>query len=100
MTFKLMDTNEDGEPTHEVKEAYLDGYAFGDRLLEGVWFGFRVTPDGKNIEAFLPPDSAEYMERLNSKFWLERAREYALDLKCFYLLPDEVEETVILFEDC
>lgn len=99
MTYRFVEIDEDGNHIQVVKEAYLDGYAFGDRLLEGVWFGFRATPDGKDIEAFLPPASAKYMERLNSEFWLGRAVEYAFMTDCFYTDPEDVEETVILFEE-
>jgi len=51
--------------------AYLDGYAVGDRLLEGV--RFEITLDNGKVKATTHPDAKDYMANLNEKKWLKEA---------------------------
>jgi len=48
----------------------FDGYPFGDRMLEGVMF--RFYPDGK---VQIDDDDDAYWQSLNTKAWLEVAKE-------------------------
>lgn len=62
----------------EVDVLYLDGYNFGDRLLEGVIFQIRVAPGGDNLAVSVDGQDEKYLKDLNSRKWLNEAREYAL----------------------
>jgi len=53
----------------------VDGYAFGDRLLEGVMFKIKAK-DGV-LTAEVMPRSAAYFEHLNKEKWLAEAVRYA-----------------------
>ena len=63
----------------DVDHVLIDGYPFGERLLEGVMFEIRFTKNGKGYTAKTNPDDAEYMTQLNEKRWLKEAVEYAKD---------------------
>lgn len=60
-----------------LKVAYFDGYAFGDRLLEGVMFKATVTKGKLSVEPC--PDAERYLKDLNRKKWLKEALQYAKD---------------------
>ena len=61
----------------------VDGYHFGDRLLEGVYFNVTAEgdPDVKltvtNVE--VRPDAANYFDNLNTTKWLKKASDFAQD---------------------
>jgi hypothetical protein len=82
-----------------VQTAYLNGYHFGDRLLEGVPFGLTVEDDG-TLSAFVPPQAKSYMTELNVRKWLGIAVAHAEqeDADTFYLSPNLKGETLILAE--
>ena len=65
------------EKCGDLDYVLLDGYAFGDRLLEGV--KFRVSPGvTKNgLKVVIDPGSAAYFADLNQEKWLREARQYA-----------------------
>lgn len=76
----------------EVEKASLEGYAFGDRLLEGVMFtvhsGGSITPNDNW-------DKDQYLSGLNKEKWLRKARAHIIDggiMDCFQC-DDEVEIT-------
>lgn len=56
--------------------ALIDGYHFGDRLLEGV--KFRVSIDGGVVTVVTDPAHARYMADLNEAKWLKEAKRYAV----------------------
>lgn len=58
----------------KVNEAYVDGYAVGDRLLEGVVF--RITLEGNKFKASTPAEFVTYMEDLNEKKWLKEVEKF------------------------
>lgn len=58
-----------------IRMAYLDGYAVGDVLLEGVRFEVAIS-DGQ-IKVRTHPDDADYMSDLNEKKWIAEARKVA-----------------------
>ena len=67
----------------ECEMALLDGYDFGDTLLEGVMFEVRVN-DGK-MSIGVSDDDADYLSDLNTRKWLKEAALNAVDsdmLRC------------------
>lgn len=60
-----------------VDHAIIDGYAVGDRLLEGVKFILTILSD--KVVANVHPDDADYFKSLNQKKWLKEVREFAED---------------------
>lgn len=56
--------------------AFLDGYAFGDRLLEGVLFRIDLAPQGP-VASLASSDEA-YFATLNTGHWLREAAKAAL----------------------
>lgn len=56
----------------------VDGYSFGDRLLEGVMFEVEFNKStGKIINVVVEKSHAAYFSSLNSKKWIEEAKRYA-----------------------
>ena len=72
------------------KEAMIDGYNFGDRLLEGVMFIISIGEDGF-LSAKTHSDDKKYMSRLNEAVWLEKAVEYS-EMHDFFEGLDGVDE--------
>lgn len=56
-------------------EAYIDGYVFGDRLLEGVMFKITIDENKQFHAKFAWPDG--YTEGLNETYWCKEAKECA-----------------------
>jgi len=71
-------TDEDGALIEQVECAYLDGYAIGDRVLEGVAIKVTVTPRGKFKCEWLACDQ-DYVQTLNASYWLKLARESCIE---------------------
>lgn len=59
----------------ELDYVLMDGYSFGDRLLEGVMF--EVRKDNKNFQVQISQESEDYFNGLNKKKWLKEATSYA-----------------------
>jgi hypothetical protein len=57
-----------------IDEFKIDGYPFGDRLLEGVMF--TIDKYGK---ARIQEEDKAYFKRLNEKHWCELAEEHATE---------------------
>lgn len=58
----------------EVEFALIDGYDFGDRLLEGVKFEVRLNP---TLHVQVAEKAKPYFSQLNEKMWLDRAIKHA-----------------------
>lgn len=54
----------------------MDGYGFGDRLLEGVMFEVRMD-EHDAVTVRIKADFESYFNTLNTKLWLERAQRSA-----------------------
>ena len=52
----------------------VDGYAVGDRLLEGVIFHFFPNRSVK-----VRDEDADYFKNLNKSLWLKKIQEHVLD---------------------
>lgn len=86
---------EDGRTTNV---AYLNGYYFGDRLLEGVYFKVAIT-DGLLAVEFAQPD-CNYIKDLNKKKILKQARTFAEEYDIFSEKPDgSGEDLELVAED-
>jgi hypothetical protein len=72
----------------EIDHVLVDGYEFGDRLLEGVNF-IVEDRDGKPHAIGVDEQARDYFNDLNTKKWLEACEEFCQDLdiaqcpKCF-----------------
>lgn len=53
----------------------IDGYWFGDTLLEGVMF--RVSKRGGRWVAVVDPKDADYLADIGPAKWTREAKEYA-----------------------
>ncbi len=60
------------------KQAKLDGYSVGDRLLEGMHFLLTINDDG-TLSVETPQSAKDYMSKLNEERWLKQALDYAKD---------------------
>jgi len=55
----------------------FDGYAFGERTLEGMSFIGEVDDKGKIKKVYVAPaDDGDYWQEQNTKLWLKRAEEH------------------------
>lgn len=75
---KLFGYENDNVPDTEMPENIfvVDGYAFGERLLEGVLF--EVSFADKTVTSVaVEARSADYFNGLNTKQWLAAAKKYA-----------------------
>ena len=63
------------EKCGQVEFGLVDGYCFGDRLLEDVMLAARLDLKGK-FKVKISPDSKDYFEELNTKKWLKTALDY------------------------
>lgn len=60
-----------------VKQVKFDGYAFGDRMLEGVYFIGTWNEKNNSWSVKIHPDDDDgYWEELNQELWLKRAEEF------------------------
>lgn len=55
----------------------IDGYSFGDRLLEGVHFEIEFDKSGKVINVSVEKSAKPYFENLNKEKWLKEAKKEA-----------------------
>lgn len=67
-----------------MRTVRFDGYAFGDRMLEGVCFLADIDetdPESIEIEnvRIAPDCDDEYWKELNTKKWLKLATRYVCD---------------------
>jgi hypothetical protein len=77
------------------KSAKIDGYSFGDRLLEGVMFIITIQEDG-TLKAETEPSAKSYMEDLNEKKWLKEALKEAESTDIFYAANNGNEDWVLM----
>jgi hypothetical protein len=82
----------DPEPTEYrvIDKAYIDGYPFGERILDGVIF--EITIENDAFKAKITPKCADYFAKLNEKRWLAEAEEYAARNDVFGVDPDMREQ--------
>lgn len=58
---------------------YVNGYDFGDRIMEGVKFKVRVV-NGKPECFGMDPDSEPYMVQFDWKYWKQKCEDYCDDI--------------------
>lgn len=77
---------------------YVDGYSFGDRLMEGILFKVKVV-DNKPECIGVSEDDEPYMTQFNWEHWKKRCEEFCEDLdiatcpNCNYDVLVEDDET-------
>ena len=71
------------EECNEIPEfVYIDGYNFGDRLMEGV--NFKLKFSNKTVECIGVEEQSEvYMKQFNWEYWKERCNLIAKDYDVF-----------------
>lgn len=85
---------DDSQPHKPVTDtAYLDGYDFGDRLLEGVMFRCDIAPGGKLVVT-VAEQSKPYFKGLNPD-WLQKAQDFAEQHDVFSETEDGGEDVVL-----
>lgn len=65
-----------------LEYALIDGYAVGDRLLEGVLFEIRPVHESDTLFTVVPtPDAERYMKssHLKMKDWCEEIARYVVE---------------------
>lgn len=77
--------------------AYINGYDFGDTLLEGVLFRIEIdnnkfTCNQVDLEAF------DYFQQLNQKKWFKEAVKYA-NQNDIFIAPDGKSDAWIIDDD-
>lgn len=77
-------------------EAWVDGYGFGDRLLEDVAFGFSIGANGA-LTARVSPRAEAYLRKLNAKHWIRIARAYALQQDVFASNEAMADDDLVLY---
>jgi hypothetical protein len=60
----------------ELEYVLMDGYSFGDRLLERVMFEVRKN-NNTDFQVNIDKESEDYFNTLNKKKWLKEAKDYA-----------------------
>lgn len=76
----------------KIDHVLVDGYTFGDRILEGVMFEVR-DKNGKPDAIGVTKECLDYFNDLNTKKWLKACQGYCEDLdiaqcpKCGYDVP-------------
>ena len=63
------------EDCGELNSILVDGYAVGDRLLEGVMFRVSCQKDG-SLKAAVMQEDVEYMDRLNAPRWCKEVADH------------------------
>lgn len=84
---------DDGEVTY----AYVDGYDFGDTLLEGVLFIVKIKVVTFKIDG-VADDAVEYMKNMNMKKWSKAALDFCKDNDIF-IAPDRKSDAWVLDEN-
>jgi hypothetical protein len=86
----------DDEAGNKYQTAYIDGYAFGDRMLEGVVFACTLDAEGYLTVQFQDHECS-YVQKLNQDYWLECALSYALKNDMFYSIGDPIGGEELMF---
>lgn len=66
-----------------VEKAFLNGYFFGDRLLEDVMFECVIGEDDEVKVLGVDEESKAYFSQLNEAHWMSIAQGYAIDRDIF-----------------
>ncbi len=78
-----VDSTTDWEPIDEIEIEesifLVDGYHFGDRLLEGVKFEVHFKND-KVMSIGVEESSKNYFSQLNEDFWYKEAKKSAISV--------------------
>lgn len=74
--FGLRDEDQDpNDPIAPMKTALVNGYGFGDRLMEDVMYKLTITSDGE-IKVSFDKETKDYMEQFNITYWTNACLKY------------------------
>jgi hypothetical protein len=76
---------------------YVDGYAFGDRLLEGVLFKVQFLSDGWKCIG-VEKESEQYMKQLDWNHWKSECEDYCVN-EGMAQCPECGDEEVLIEKD-
>jgi len=62
----------------ELDFVLIDGYLFGDRLLEGVMFKISLSENGRTCIG-VDSESEVYMKQLNWKYWKKQCEDFCTE---------------------
>lgn len=65
------------ETCGDVNKIIVDGYPFGERLLEGVEFIVTNQPNGLKVKE--TDECKQYFKQLNQKMWYNECIQYVKD---------------------
>jgi hypothetical protein len=84
----------------EQDTVFVDGYDFGDKLMEGVKFKVKFI-DGKAKCIGVEEDSEPYMKQFDWEHWKKRCEEFAQDYDVFICVKcgDDVYDEDQLADD-
>jgi hypothetical protein len=98
--YKVAPMADDVDNLVPIKYAYMDGYVFGDRILEDVMFKYWIDDKGKLKSDFAKPNG--YTKGLNKKKWLKESIGYVTAVEGvveFQLIEDVLSEAVLWDHD-
>lgn len=81
----------------ELEFVYVDGYAFGDKLMEGVLFKVSLSEEGWLCLGLKAAEDSKYMEQFNWSYWKSSCLEYCKTVD-FVECPICGEEEVLVEE--
>jgi len=80
----------------KIDVALIDGYSFGEHILEGVKFRVKKNDDGTcEVESVNKWEDDPYLIGLNKKHWMELAKNFAEENDIFEC-PSCHSQTVVL----
>ncbi len=66
---------EDKKGCGQIDYVLMEGYGFGDRMLEDVYFKVTLNDD-KEYTVVEAEGQEDYTQQLNMKYWIKEAHEY------------------------
>ena len=81
-------TDEECTESHPVDHLFIDGYSFGDRLLEGVMFKLSVVVEGE----LTAQCQDKYSKGIDWNYWEKVCVEHALEDDCFSTTIEGVDD--------
>lgn len=63
----------------QIEKGIIDGYSFGDRLLDGVMFEVIIVNNALVVVG-VTPECQSYFDDLNKEKWLARAQDFIKDM--------------------
>jgi len=85
----------DDSTYEEVDELYLDGYGFGDRLLEGLVVKVTLNDEGTELQI-----TADWPKGIDSEYWIPQALSHLKDIDNLSTSPDLDDDDGFIDFEC